>query len=88
MAEWLEGDEDMVAEFGKVIQRCLGCGQYYRMGIDGVADGCDTCTGVQRDMYGRAWDPGVSEKVTIGPAGIQLERRSDVFPVPTLRGGS
>jgi hypothetical protein len=36
---------------------CPQCGRAYRLGYDGVMDGCDECQGVKRDKDGFAWHP-------------------------------
>jgi len=41
--------------------RCPKCKKVYMLGYNGVAAGCDTCMGVQRDRSGDAWLPGETE---------------------------
>lgn len=38
-----------------VIEICPQCKREYRLGYDGVTDGCDRCQGIQRDRDGHAW---------------------------------
>jgi len=45
--------------------KCLGT---FQMGYNGTVDGCDNCTGVQRDKNGYAWDLGETTQ-TYRPVG-------------------
>lgn len=42
---------------------CPKCGKPFSMGDNGTVDGCDGCTGVQRDRNGYAWFPDETEQV-------------------------
>ena len=50
--------------------KCPKCGQNFRMGYDGTVDGCDKCTGVERDKDGYVWgkDEQVQTRVPIATA--------------------
>lgn len=42
--------------------KCKKCGKKFLMGKTGTVDGCDECTGVERDKFGCHWMPGEHEK--------------------------
>lgn len=47
-------------------KKCLNCGTEFTMGVNGTyyrgeTPLCDTCTGVERDAEGNAWEPGETE---------------------------
>lgn len=37
---------------------CPKCHKKYRLGYNGVLEGCDKCLKIQRDRFGHAWFPG------------------------------
>jgi hypothetical protein len=37
---------------------CPHCNKKFRMGYNGTVDGCDACTGVERDVNGDEWRKG------------------------------
>lgn len=36
---------------------CPKCGKGYRMGYNGITDGCDKCLDIKRDKQGHFWLP-------------------------------
>lgn len=63
-----------------LIRRCLVCGVYFAIGINGVemTNGvlCDECAGVKRDKDGQAWFPNEGE-------GYFLDRKTGEVEVVT-----
>ena len=50
--------------------KCKHCGKSFEMGDNGTVDGCDKCTGVQRDKKGYAWKAGETEQA-YRPVGVE-----------------
>lgn len=42
--------------------KCKKCGKDCEMGVNATVDGCDACTGVERDNNGYYWERGATEQ--------------------------
>lgn len=73
-----ENGEERVKMAKKVVCKIKGphCLGTFRMGYDGTVDGCDPCTGIQRDKNGYAWDAGETEQ-TYRPNGAPDDGSQD-----------
>ena len=40
-----------------MIEICQKCGTFFEMGDNGTVNGCDKCTGIERDSNGYWWKP-------------------------------
>ena len=56
--------------------KCPKCGKVYKMGYNGVVEGCDKCLGIQRDRTGMAWRPDETE-VALVSASLSEEEQAD-----------
>jgi hypothetical protein len=59
------------------IVKCQTCQHEFIMGVNGTVNGCDKCTGVERDLEGHAWNHNETEQLYVPIGGTE----KDVFKV-------
>lgn len=42
-----------VTDYTPPIEQCPKCRRNYQVGVNGTVEGCDECTGTERDFFGQ-----------------------------------